>query len=122
MKKQILSVALFTTIFLVSCGGSSTSTSSTPTTSTETPAAEAPKPVAIETADWVATDLNPIASLIPVTINLPKDAKKEKNGNGGADIRLNEAYLLTVSAPAVSSAKEALEDVKTLSVKHSSYK
>jgi hypothetical protein len=45
----------------------------------------------------------------------------EKNGNGGVDILLNEAFTLTVSNLIVSNAVDAVKYFKDLSIHNSSY-
>ncbi len=70
----------------------------------------------INEGDWVAKNLHDVAPLINVTMKVPKDAKLEKNGNGGVDIRVNELYLLTVSQLAVSGIPEAIKSDKSLTV------
>jgi hypothetical protein len=77
--------------------------------------------MAINEADWVAKDLNTVAPLIHVTMKVPKDAKLEKNGNGGVDVHVSDFYMLTVSAIAASSVKETMESDKSLTIKNTSY-
>ena len=108
-----------------SCGGSSTKGSSSSSdsakgTTTQTPAAAAPT-MTINEADWVDQDLSTIAPLIHITMKVPKGAKMEKNGNGGVDIRVSDFYMMTVSALAVSSVKEAMDGDKSLTINSSSY-
>ena len=128
--KSILSTLTIVAVFsLASCGGASdkgksTSPDSTKTT-TDQPAATGTSAAAptmtVNEADWEVKDLSTVAPLIHISMKVPKGAKMEKNGNGGVDIRVSDFYLITVSALAVSSAKEALDDVKSLSIKSSSY-
>lgn len=70
----------------------------------------------VNDADWVAKDLKTVAPMVHVTMRVPKDAKLEKNGNGGVDIRVNDFYLITVSTLAVSSLDEAKKSDKSLTV------
>lgn len=70
----------------------------------------------VNEADWVAKDLHAIAPLVNLTMRVPKDAKLEKNGNGGVDIRVGDLYLLTVSTLAVSNIAEAMKGDKDLGV------
>jgi len=126
MKRQFISVTILSTLLvLTSCGGSGDTT--TVQTTTETTATEQSAPaqnITIETSTWAAVDLSTASTMIPVMLNLPNDAKIEKNGNGGVDVRLNEAYLITISnAGMASTVKEVLDDVKALTVSNtSSYK
>jgi hypothetical protein len=84
--------------------------------------AEAKGPtMALNEADWVAKDLNTVAPLIHVTMKVPKDAKLEKNGNGGVDVHVSDFYMLTVSAIAASNVKETMESDKSLTIKNTSY-
>lgn len=83
----------------------------------------APEKVAqikINEADWVVKDLHETAPLIHVSMKVPKDAKLEKNGNGGVDIKIAEAYMLTVSAIAVSNIDEAKKSDKSLTTENAS--
>ena len=77
--------------------------------------AKAPS-MTINDADWVAKDLHAVAPLINVTMRVPKDAKLEKNGNGGVDVHVNDVYMLTVSALAVSNIAEGIKGDKSLTV------
>jgi hypothetical protein len=70
----------------------------------------------INDADWVAKDLHEVAPMIHVTMRVPKDAKLEKNGNGGVDVHVNDVYMLTVSAIAVSNIAEGIESDKSMTV------
>lgn len=72
--------------------------------------------MAVNEADWVAKDLHAVAPLINVTMKVPKDAKLEKNGNGGVDIQVSPFYLITVSAIAVSNIAEGIKSDKSLTV------
>jgi hypothetical protein len=86
---------------------------------TET-AAKAPA-LAINEADWVEKDLSTVSPMIHVSMKVPKDAKLEKNGNGGVDITVAKHYVITVSAMAVSNPAEALTNRKALTIEHSGY-
>ncbi len=119
MKHISMCIAAVGVIALASCGGSS----ETKTADAAATAAPAGPVIAIDASGWAATDLSTLSTMIPVSMNLPKDAKMEKNGNGGVDIRLNEAYTITVSNIAVGSVKEAMDSDKTLNVNNkTSYK
>jgi len=83
-------------------------------------AAKAPA-LKITEADWVEKDLSTVAPMIHVSMKVPKDAKLEKNGNGGVDILLAPHYLITVSAMAVSNPAEALKNQKELTIESTSY-
>lgn len=76
--------------------------------------------IKINEADWVVKDLHEVAPLIHVSMKVPKDAKLEKNGNGGVDIKIAETYMLTVGAIAVSSIDEAKQSDKSLTVANAS--
>jgi hypothetical protein len=76
--------------------------------------------IKINEADWVVKDLHQVAPLINVSMKVPKDAKLEKNGNGGVDIKVADAYMLTVGAIAVSSIDEAKQSDKSLTVANAS--
>ncbi len=109
------------TFMFASCGGGgSTETNTENTDSTENKSETAPV-INIDVTGWEATDLSTISTLTPVIVNLPKGVKMEKNGNGGVDIMLNEAYTLTVSNLAVSNAADAIKYFKDLSINSSSY-
>ncbi len=106
------------TAILASCGSSSETTqTTTPVTEQATTAVEAPAPtMVINEADWVEQDLKPVSSFVNVSMKLPKDAKMEKNGNGGVDIRIGDFYLITVGNIAVSNIKEAMDSDKSMNV------
>ncbi|MFT3699937.1 MAG: hypothetical protein QM831_42730 [Kofleriaceae bacterium] len=93
------------------------------TAKTAEPAAAAPKaaPITINEADWVVKNLHDTSPMVNVSMKVPKDAKLEKNGNGGVDITIAPAYQLTVSAIMVSSIDEAKKSDKSLSIESSSY-
>jgi hypothetical protein len=76
--------------------------------------------IKINEADWVVKDLHQVAPLINVSMKVPKDATLEKNGNGGVDVKVADAYMLTVSAIAVSSIDEAKQSDKSLTVANAS--
>jgi hypothetical protein len=126
MKKIYLALPFVISLFLVSCGGASKDAKVAETTTdaakTETPAATAAPKTMINEADWADTDLSTVSPMVPVHMKTPKDAKMEKNGNGGTDIRINPVYLITVGPNAVSSAKEAIEDAKHMTINNKTYK
>jgi hypothetical protein len=126
MKKIFLALPVVISLFFVSCGGASkdakAADASAEGTKTDAPAAAAAPKTMITEADWVDTDLSTVSPMVPVSMKTPKDAKMEKNGNGGADIRINPVYLITVGPNAVSSAKEAIADAKHMTVENKSYK
>ena len=104
---------------LASCGAPSPSTETPAVVETSSMSTPAPT-LAINEAEWVEKNLNPISSFINISLKLPKDAKMEKNGNGGVDIRINDFYLLTVSSIAVSSVKDAMDSDKSLTINNAS--
>jgi len=81
----------------------------------------AAKAITVNEADWVEKNLKDVSPMVNVTMKVPKDAKVEKNGNGGVDITLTDTYALTVSTLAVSNIAEAMTGDKSLSIGHSSY-
>ena len=84
-------------------------------------ATEAAAPgIKINEADWVVKNLHDTAPLINISMKVPKDAKLEKNGNGGVDVKIAEAYMLTVSAIAVSSIDEGKQSDKSLTIGNAS--
>jgi len=83
-------------------------------------AAKAPA-LTINEADWVEKDLSTVSPMIHVSMKVPKDAKLEKNGNGGVDITLAPHYVIQVSNMAVSNPAEALANRKALSIEHTGY-
>ena len=87
----------------------------------EPAAAKPAKTITINEADWVEKNLKEVSPMINVKMKVPKDAKLEKNGNGGVDVGINDVYMLTVSQLAVSNIKEAMEGDKSLSIGHTSY-
>ena len=70
----------------------------------------------VNDADWVPKNLHAVSPMVQLTMRVPKDAKVEKNGNGGVDIRVGDFYLLTVSTLAVSNIAEAMKGDKDLGV------
>jgi hypothetical protein len=84
------------------------------------PAPKAPT-MTVNEADWVVTDLKATSPMINLSMKVPKDAKLEKNGNGGVDVILNDFYMLTVSNLAVSNVAEAIKSDKSLTVESTSY-
>lgn len=122
--KKLFIVPVALSLFLASCGGGSKDAASTENAAeakTETAAAEAPK-TTINEADWAETDLSTTSTMVPVSMKVPKDAKLEKNGNGGVDIRINPVYLITAGNYAVSTVKEAIDDAKKMTISNSGYK
>ena len=85
------------------------------------PAAKPAKTITINEADWVVKNLKDVSPMINVSMKVPKDAKLEKNGNGGVDVQINDVYQLTVSQLAVSNIAEAMTSDKSLTIGHSSY-
>ncbi|MEO6772360.1 MAG: hypothetical protein ABI467_04975 [Kofleriaceae bacterium] len=84
------------------------------------PAAPAASTIQIHEADWVVKDLHAVAPLIHVSMKVPRAATLEKNGNGGVDIKIADAYMLTVGAIAVASIDEAKQSDKSLTVANAS--
>jgi len=82
---------------------------------TTTPAAPVPTLI-ISEADWVEKNLSTISPQANISLKLPKDAKMEKNGNGGVDIHINDFYMITVGNIAVSKINEAKDGDKSLTV------
>lgn len=122
MKNYLTSITVAGLFILTSCGGATETKTENTENATVVETTAAPT-ITIDATSWVATDLSTVSLMIPVILNLPKDAKMEKNGNGGVDIKLNEAYTITVSNIAVSNIKEAIESDKSLTVNNtSSYK
>ncbi|CAN5408084.1 hypothetical protein BH11MYX1_BH11MYX1_50830 [soil metagenome] len=70
--------------------------------------------IKINEADWVVKNLHDTSPLINISMKVPKDAKLEKNGNGGVDVQISDLYTLTVSNVAVSNAAEAIKSDKSL--------
>jgi hypothetical protein len=131
MKSILSGLSVLTILLLTSCGGSSTNgslpaadsakgSSAQMASSAGSTSASAPT-MTINEADWQMKDLSTVAPLIHISMKVPKDAILEKNGNGGVDIHVSDFYIITVSAPAVSTAKEALDDIKGLTIKGQSY-
>jgi hypothetical protein len=75
----------------------------------------------VNEADWVVKDMKDTSPMVHVSLKVPKDAKLEKNGNGGVDIRVSPTYVITVSNLAVSSIDEAKKSDKSLTVENKSY-
>ncbi len=65
---------------------------------------------------WVVKDLHEVSPLIHLSMKVPKDAKLEKNGNGGVDVKIAKAYKLTVSVVGVSKIDEAKQADKALTI------
>lgn len=109
-------------LFLTSCGDSNGKTSDKTTESKASTTGDSQIPtMKINEADWVETDLSSISNLTPVTVKLPKDAKMEKNGNGGVDVHLNNWYTITVYNDASSNVKSAIAGTKSITVNDQSY-
>ncbi len=124
MKHYLTSISVAALFFLSSCGGSTETKNTTAESTTSTSETTTAPVINIDPSSWVATDLSAISTMVPVIVNLPKDAKMEKNGNGGVDIKLNDAYTITVSTSlAISTVKEGIESDKSLTIKNTtSYK
>ena len=121
MKNILCVLAIVGALMLNACGGSKDKKEG----AAETPAAPVEKvpTMTINEADWEVKDLSPTSSIIPVSLKIPKDAKLEKNGNGGVDVTISDFYVLTVYQIAVTSIKEAMEGDKSLTVNNTtSYK
>lgn len=101
---------------LASCGSSDK-----PAATTTTAAAAAPAAKPFDTSTWQPVDLSKTSDIIPVLVNVPPGAKLEKNGNGGVDILLTDKAMLTVSALAVSSLKEAMTTDEDYLLKNEMY-
>ncbi len=82
-------------------------------------AAKAPT-IKITEADWVMKDLHAVSPLVNISMKVPKDAKLEKNGNGGVDVTIDENYQLTIGNIAVSSIDEAKKSDKSLTIENAS--
>lgn len=119
MKKTSYFIALAGITILASCGAPSDKTESPVVAEASIEAAPIPT-LAVNEAEWVEQNLSTISSFINISVKLPKDAKLEKNGNGGVDVRINDFYMLTVSAIAVSNIKEGIESAKSLTVNNAS--
>ncbi len=116
------SILIGSTFMFTACGGgNSTDTTTDTTDNTGSTTNENAPVITIDTNGWEATDLSALSPLTPIILNLPKGVKMEKNGNGGVDVFLNNAYQITVSNLAVSSLAEALDNLKALGINHSSY-
>jgi len=114
---SIFGAILFASFFLIGCGGScDPKTDET----TDTPKETAPA-ISIDATTWEAADLSTVSTMIPIMLNLPKDVKTEKNMNGGVDIFLNDAMILTVSNLFVSTVADAIQSEKDYTVNNSSY-
>jgi hypothetical protein len=74
----------------------------------------------INEADWVVKNLNTVSPLINISMKVPKDAKLEKNGNGGVDVTISSFYMLTVSQLADSKIADAVKDDKSLTINNAS--
>lgn len=119
MKTSTYFIAVSCAAILASCGSPSENKETPVIVESSIAAAPAPTLV-INEAEWVEQNLNTISSFINVSLKLPKDAKMEKNGNGGVDIRINEFYMITVGNIAVSSIKEAIDSDKSLTINNTS--
>ena len=126
MTKRLHATSALVLVFTLGCDGATSDAKSAgkPQAAGDAPANAQPETptLEIDEASWVETNLGQTASLIPVTVKLPKTAKLTKNGNGGVDIVLADHYMITVSNLAVSTAKEAVEWGEALTINHSSYK
>ncbi len=110
----------FTTAACKDKGGADGKASSGGGAAKTTESAKGPT-MTVNEADWVEKDLSTVSPMIRVTMKVPKDAKLEKNGNGGVDITLAPHYVIQVSNMAVSNAAEALANRKELSIEHTGY-
>lgn len=115
MKNVINALTIVSMLFMASCGSSDNGGKTESNDSKSSSSASVPT-MKIDEGSWVMTDLKPIASLTPVSLKLPKDAKMEKNGNGGVDVHLSDWYDITISNNASSSVAEAMKDDKSLSI------
>jgi hypothetical protein len=70
----------------------------------------------VDESTWEVKDLKETSQFTNISMKVPKDAKLEKNGNGGVDIRVNDFYLLTVSNTAISNIAEGIKGDKSLTV------
>jgi hypothetical protein len=84
------------------------------------PAGSKAAAIKVNEADWVVKNLHDTAPLINVSMKVPKAAKLEKNGNGGVDITLDENYMITVGAIAVSNIDEAKKGDKSMTTESTS--
>ncbi len=75
----------------------------------------------INEADWVVKNLHDTSPMINISMKVPKDAKLEKNGNGGVDVNVDDLYTLTVSNVAVSNIAEAKKSDQTIPLNGVSY-
>lgn len=79
-------------------------------------AAKPGKTITINEADWVEKNLKDVSPMINITMKVPKDAKLEKNGNGGVDVTIDPLYQLTVSQLSDSKISEAMASDKSLTI------
>jgi len=114
MKKAFYVLTIVASVCLYACGGKGGSSNAS--ADAQKQEAATTEKMTINDADWVETDLSSVSSMTPVLVRLPKDAKMEKNGNGGVDIKIGNSYMLTVSNLASSSVKEAMDSDKSLTV------
>jgi hypothetical protein len=122
MKKVSYLIAITSVAVLASCS-SSQETKETKAVETAAVTTEAPAAVptlTINEADWVEKNLSSVSPQANISLKLPKDAKMEKNGNGGVDIRINDFYVITVGNIAVSKINEAKDGDKGLTVNNAS--
>ncbi len=85
------------------------------------PTGELAPTIKINEADWVVKNLHDISPMINISLKVPKDAKLEKNGNGGVDIQISDLYTLTVSNVAVSKIEDAKKSDQTIPLNGVSY-
>jgi hypothetical protein len=124
MTRIALALALAALVTLPGCGGKKEEGAGGAKATEGGGQAAAAKPgktITINEADWVEKNLKEVSPMINISMKVPKDAKLEKNGNGGVDVTVNDLYQLTVSQLAVSNVAEAMESDKSLSIGHSSY-
>jgi hypothetical protein len=118
MKQIMYALTIVSIFFLSSCGSSdngSKTDSGDNKSSADATKANVPT-MTVDEASWIATDLSTVAPRVHVSMKLPKDVKKEKNGNGGVDVHINDWYDITISNNASNSVKEAMNDDKSLSI------
>lgn len=103
------------------CGKKSNDSAGGSDPKTVEPAAPKAAGIVINEADWVVKNLHDTAPLVNISMKVPKDAKLEKNGNGGVDVTITENYMITVSQIAVSTIDEAKKGDKSLTIESTSY-
>lgn len=123
MRTTLTALLLTVTASLAACkkdGGDNAAPGGAASAKAGEPAAGKPgKTITINEADWSEKNLKDVAPMINISMKVPKDAKLEKNGNGGVDILVNDVYMLTVSQLAVSNVAEAMTSDKSLAMSDS---